>query len=251
MAQVQAHDGDGSSSAVPEVVVVSPTFNEVENVPLLAEAVLGVSPDYHLLIVDDSSPDGTSELTEELGASEPRIGLLRRARREGYGPALAAGLSAGLAMGARQVVQMDADGSHDAQYIPDLVGALDRGADVAIGSRYIPGGSIRDWPLSRRALSRAANLYVGAVLDMPVLDNTSGFRAFRAETLRRCDPRRVEVRGYAFHIEFLSHILGAGMTAEEVPIVFTDRALGQSNLSWPNVFESVLNPWRIRFGSRG
>ena len=229
---------------------MSPTYNEVDNVPMLADAVLGISPGYHLLIVDDSSPDGTSELTAELSACEPRITLLQRPLREGYGRALAAGLSAALQTGAPRIVQMDADGSHDAQFIPDLVAALDRGADVAIGSRYIPGGGIRHWPLSRRMLSRGANLYINAILGLPVRDNTSGFRAFRAGTLQRCDPRRVRALGYAFHTEYLSHVLREQLTPVEVPIQFTDREIGSSNLSLKVVAESVVNPWRIRLSRR-
>jgi len=234
------------AAATPQVVVVSPTYNEVDNVERLADAVLGTSPGYHLLVVDDSSPDGTSELTASLSAAEPRIELLQRHRRRGYGPAVASGLVAALSAGAPRIVMMDADGSHEARYIPDLVDALDRGADIAIGSRYVSKGGIRRWPLSRRMLSRGANMYIGAVLDLPVRDNTSGFRGFRARTLQRCDPRLVRARGYAFHIELLSLILGAGLTAEEVPIQFTNRTRGRSNLSLEIIVESVINPWRIR-----
>jgi len=242
-----ASDDAAPPGGEPSVVIVSPTYNEADNVGPLAQAVLSLSPGYHLLVVDDSSPDGTSERTAELGASEPRIHLLQRTRRDGYGPALAAGLWAALQTGAPRVVMMDADGSHDAVYIPDLVAALDRGADVAIGSRYIPGGGIQNWPLRRHLLSRGANAYVNAILDIPVRDQTSGFRAFRADTLRRCDPRRVRARGYAFHYEYLSHVHAAGLTPVEVPIMFANRERGTSKLSMAVIVESVIKPWRVRW----
>jgi dolichol-phosphate mannosyltransferase len=236
----------GDSGAV---VVVSPTYNEVDNVEALAEGVLSSSPRFQLLIVDDNSPDGTSELTRELSRKEPRVKLLHRERREGYGRAIAAGLRAALGEGVPYVVTMDADGSHDTEAISSLVSVLER-ADMVIGSRYVPGGGIRRWPWRRRVLSRGANAYVDRVLSLPVKDCTSGFRGFRAETLRRCDPAAVEANGYAFLIEHLFRVARAGLTIEEVPIQFTDRERGSSNLTLDVFVESVLNPWRIRRSSR-
>ena len=234
----------------PGVVVVAPTYNEADNIAPLADAVLRLSPDYCLLVVDDSSPDGTSERVAELSASNPRIRLLQRPQREGYGRALAAGLAAAARTRARRIVMMDADGSHDPASIPHIVEALDCGADTVVGSRYIEGGGTRNWSFPRRMLSRGANHYSRWVLDLPVRDYTSGFRGFRAETLHLCDPRRVHAKGYAFHIEFLHHILLSGMTAVEVPIQFTERASGRSKLSWKILTEAVVVPWRIRLARR-
>lgn len=236
--------------AAGAVYVVSPTYNEVDNVGALAAGVTAASPRFELLVVDDDSPDGTSERTRELGRDEPRVKLLHRPEREGYGRAIAAGLQAALEAGARYVVTMDADGSHDTAAIGSLVSALDR-ADMVIGSRYVPGGGIRRWPWRRKILSRGANAYVDRVLSLPVKDCTSGFRGFRAETLRRCPPEEVQANGYAYLIEHLYRIARTGMTIEEVPIQFTDRERGSSNLTLGVVVESVLNPWRIRRSLRG
>lgn len=233
-----------------ETLVISPTFNEVANVDALADGVLALDPSIHLMVVDDSSPDGTADRVRLRAQIDPRVHLLLRTHREGYGRAVAAGLAAGLEMGARRVLQMDADGSHDTSAIPSLIQGLEDGADMVIGSRYIPGGGIGQWPLRRRLLSRGANVYVDRVLGLPVRDCTSGFRGFHAETLRRCGPQRIRAQGYAFLIEHLYHVVRAGLQVREVPILFTDREAGTSNLSLRVFAESVINPWRIRLSYR-
>ncbi len=230
------------------MTVVSATYNEVANVTPLAAGVLEAVPHAHLLVVDDSSPDGTGERVARLARDDPRIGLLLRPHREGYGRAVAAGLEAALAAGARRIVMMDADGSHDPAAIPRLLSALEDGADMVIGSRYVEGGGIRRWSRRRRVLSRCANVYVDRVLGLPVRDCTSGFRAFRASTLGRCRPGEVRARGYAFLIEHLDRVVHAGLGVTEVPIWFTDREQGSSNLTWRVFIESVVNPWRVRAG---
>ncbi len=235
----------------PQTLVISPTFNEAANVDALADGVLALDPSIHLMVVDDSSPDGTAERVRQRAEADPRVHLLLRAHREGYGRAVAAGLAAGLEMGARRVLQMDADGSHDTAAIPQLIDALDGGADMVIGSRYIPGGGIGQWPLRRRLLSRGANVYVDRVLGLPVRDCTSGFRGFNASTLQRCSPERIRAQGYAFLIEHLYHVVRADLQVREVPILFTDREAGSSNLSFRVFAESVVNPWRIRLSYRG
>jgi len=233
------------------VVVISPTFNEVENVDALMDGILALPSRFRLIIVDDSSPDGTADVVRRRAEREPRIGLLLRPQREGYGRAVTAGLIDALEQeGAQIVVQMDADGSHDPAVVQELVAAIEGGADMAIGSRYIPGGGVRDWPLHRRLLSRGANAYVHRVLGVTPKDCTAGFRAFRAETLHQCDPRDVKAGDYAFLVEFLVRLSNTGIRIVEIPILFTERRAGRSNLSWKAFTESVVNPWRIRLRNR-
>jgi dolichol-phosphate mannosyltransferase len=232
------------------VIVISPTYNEVGNVDALVDGVLAHPPRYRLVVVDDRSPDGTGERVERRAASEGRVSLLSRPRRQGYGRAVAHGLMYAVELGAAVVVQMDADGSHDPAVLPALVAAVEEGgADVAIGSRYVPGGAIEGWARRRRVLSRGANGYVRTVLSMPAHDCTAGFRAYRAPWLRRCDPREVRAGDYAFLIEYLHRLGREGARVAEVPITFTERRSGRSNLSVRAVVESVVNPWRIRFGA--
>ena len=234
----------------PRVVVISPTYNEADNVHALADGVLAQPGDLSLLVVDDSSPDGTGDRVLARAANDPRIGLLTRPGKEGYGRAVCAGLVEALDRGADVVVQLDADGSHDPAVIPCMLDAIAAGFDVVIGSRYVPGGGIRRWPPRRKILSRGANAYVDRVLGLPVRDCTTGFRAFTADALRRCDPREVRASGYAFLIEHLYLADQADLRIEEVPIVFTDREEGESSLTWSVFTESVVNPWRIRLSRR-
>lgn len=231
----------------PPVVVISPTYNEVGNVDALIDGVLAHPLRYRLVVVDDDSPDGTGERVRRRAAVDPRLGLLSRSRRQGYGRAVADGLTHAVALGAAVVVQMDADGSHDPAALPALVETIEQGgADVAIGSRYVPGGAIEGWTRHRRVLSRGANAYVRTVLSMPAHDCTAGFRAYRAEWIRRCDPRDVRAGDYAFLIEYLHQLGRAGARVAEVPITFTERRSGRSNLSVRAFVESVFNPWRVR-----
>ncbi len=232
------------------VIVISPTYNEVDNVDALMDGILALPERFRLIVVDDSSPDGTADVVRRRGEREPRVGLLLRPQREGYGRAVTAGLMHALDEGAQIVVQMDADGSHDPAVVAELVEAIEGGADMAIGSRYIPGGGVQDWPIHRRLLSRGANAYVHRVLGVTPKDCTAGFRAFRAETLRRCDPREVKAGDYAFLVEFLVRLSRTGIRIVEIPILFTERRAGRSNLSWKAFTESVVNPWRIRLRNR-
>jgi len=231
----------------PLVVVISPTFDEVGNVDALIDGVMAHPPRYRLVVVDDRSPDGTGERVAQRASANGRVSLLSRPQRKGYGRAVADGLNHALGMGAAVVVQMDADGSHDPAVLPALVEAIEEdGADVAIGSRYVPGGAIEGWARHRRVLSRGANAYVRTVLSMPAHDCTAGFRAYRAEWIRRCDPRDVRAGDYAFLIEYLHQLGRAGARVAEVPITFTERRSGRSNLSVRAFVESVVNPWRVR-----
>ena len=219
------------------VTVVLPTYNERENLGALAGAV--VEHGYRLLVVDDASPDGTGTLADRLASDHPLISVLHRERKEGLGPAYAAGFAVALGGGAAAVCEMDADFSHDPADLPRLVGALDEGADLAIGSRYVPGGSTPDWPLRRRWLSRGGNRYARVMLGIGVRDITAGYRAYRSELLRMLDAGTCEASGYGFQIEMAWRAVRQGAKVVEVPIVFRDRIHGESKMHGRIVAEAM------------
>lgn len=219
------------------VTVVVPTYNERENLPHLAAAVL--LHGYSLLIVDDGSPDGTGRIADELAADIDRVQVVHRATKEGLGPAYAEGFDRALSDGAAVVVEMDADFSHNPADLPRLVAAIDAGADVAIGSRYVPGGSTPDWPPHRRLLSRGGNIYARTMLGIPIRDATAGFRAFRAEALVQLPYRHAQASGYGFQVEMAWRAHQAGLDIREVPIVFRDRQRGSSKMGMPIVLEAM------------
>jgi dolichol-phosphate mannosyltransferase len=219
------------------VTVVIPTFNEVDNLPRLVPAVR--SHGYRVLIVDDASPDGTGRLADAMAREDPGIAVLHRPVREGLGPAYVAGFDRALEEGAGVVVEMDADLSHPPEALPDLVGAVERGADLAIGSRYVPGGSTPDWPWHRRLVSRAGNLYARTLLGLPVRDVTAGFRAYRASALALLDYATTQASGYGFQVEMTWRAARAGLRIVEIPIVFRDRTLGSSKMNGAIVVEAM------------
>lgn len=219
------------------VTVVIPTYNERENLPHLAAAVL--LHGYSLLVVDDDSPDGTGEVADSLARQFPRLAVIHRVRKEGLGPAYAAGFDRALAEGAEVVVEMDADFSHNPADIPRLVAAVEDGADLAIGSRYVPGGDTPDWPLPRRFISRGGNLYARLMLGVPIRDATAGFRAFRADALRSLPYRRARASGYGFQVEMAYRAYQSGLDIREIPIVFRDREEGTSKMGAGIVVEAM------------
>ena len=219
------------------VTVVIPTYNERENLSHIAAAV--THQGYKLLVVDDSSPDGTGELADRIAASESRMSVLHRRRKDGIGPAYAAGFDRALSQGAEIIIEMDADFSHDPADLPRLVAAIDDGADVAIGSRYVPGGSTPDWPLVRRLISRGGNLYARLMLGIQIRDATAGFRAFRADALRELPYRTAKSSGYSFQVEMAMRAVESGLTVVEVPISFRDRARGTSKMGMGIVIEAM------------
>ncbi len=227
------------------VTVVVPTYNERDNLPDLVAAIRGLG--YRVLIVDDASPDGTGELADELARSDPGVEVLHRPRKEGLGPAYAAGFDRVLAGGVDVVVEMDADFSHDPADLPRLVAAIDAGADLAIGSRYVPGGATPDWPLLRRWISRGGNLYARGMLGIPIRDATAGFRAFTADALRSLPYRSARASGYGFQVEMAWRAVSRGMRVVEVPIVFRDRRVGQSKMGIGIVAEAMwlVTRWGI------
>ncbi|MFE2559930.1 polyprenol monophosphomannose synthase [Streptomyces sp. NPDC059352] len=236
----------------PKTVVVVPTYNERDNLPVLAGLLADLPvPNLHLLVVDDDSPDGTGEIADKLAAETPdTIGVLHRGAKDGLGRAYLAGMARALDEGADIVVQMDADLSHPASAIPAMIDALTtENAAVVIGSRYVAGGSIAaDWPWFRRALSAWANIYVNAILRLRLKDATAGFKAWRAETLRALDLNSVHSNGYSFQVEMNHRAVRRGFTILEVPIRFEERGQGASKMSLGVQLESALTPWRLRFG---
>jgi dolichol-phosphate mannosyltransferase len=233
------------------VTVAIPTYNESENLPDISKAV--TVHGYRLLVVDDSSPDGTGELADRLATEDPLISVLHRPNKEGLGPAYAAGFDKALAEGAEIVIEMDADFSHDPADLPHLVRAIDEGADLAIGSRYVPGGSTPDWPVSRRLISKGGNLYARIMLGIPTRDATAGFRAFRAEALRALPYRDAQASGYAFQVEMAMRAHETGLRVVEVPISFRDRTRGTSKMGSGIVMEAMrlVTVWGWQRAVRG
>lgn len=229
-----------------QVTVVVPTFNERENLAHLISAV--IHQGYRLLVVDDSSPDGTGDLADRLASAEPGVSVLHRRRKEGLGRAYADGFDRAIADGAEIVVEMDADFSHDPLDLPRLVSAVEAGADLAIGSRYVEGGATPDWPLLRRLISRAGNLYARVLLGVPVRDMTAGFRAFRVASLRSLRYRETEATGYGFQVEMAWRAHRAGMRIIEVPVSFRDRTRGESKMGTDVVLEAMrlVTVWGLR-----
>lgn len=232
---------------VPAVVVV-PTFQEAANIGVYLQAMRAAVPDIDILVVDDNSPDGTADLAEKAAAELGHIAVLHRPTKEGLGNAYRAGFARVLADGYDEIVQMDADLSHDPAAVQELRGALNRGADVTIGSRYVPGGSTPHWPVHRRLLSRWGNRYATALLGLDVRDATSGFRAYRAETLREIRFDTTKANGYAFQMEVARRLVAAGCNVIEVPITFVDRVRGTSKMSPAIMAESMLlaTGWGMR-----
>lgn len=230
-----------------KLLVVIPTYNEALNLPHLVPRLLAAEPGADLLVVDDGSPDGTGARADELAAGEPRMRVLHRDVKSGLGSAYRTGLGLGLDEGYDVLVEMDADLSHDPGVLPDLLAAV-RDHDVAIGSRYVPGGGVENWPLHRRVLSAGGNLYVRLLTGVPVHDATSGFRAYRAEVLEAIGLRSLRSEGYSFQLETALQAWLAGFRITEVPITFVERVAGASKISRTIVFEAMVRvvAWGVR-----
>ena len=228
------------------VLVIVPTYNERDTIGSIARAVR--SHGYDLLIVDDGSPDGTGDLADALAGDDEGVHVLHRNEKAGLGPAYAAGFERGLEMGAEILCEMDADFSHDPADLPRLVDAVRDGADLAIGSRYVPGGGTEGWPWHRQAISRGGNLYAALMLGIGVEDATAGFRAFRDTTVRKIDPSSGEASGYGFQVEMAWRTEEAGLRIEEVPITFRDRTHGESKMTMRIALEAMwlVTKWGIR-----
>jgi dolichol-phosphate mannosyltransferase len=226
--------------------VIIPTFNEAENVEAVVRATVAeleaLAPDgYRVLIVDDNSPDGTGAIADRLAEELAGVEVLHRARKEGLGQAYLAGFARALSGGAELIVEMDADFSHDPRYLADLLRAV-QSADVVLGSRYVPGGAVRDWGVLRRLISRGGGLYARLILRVDVHDLTGGFKCMRRAVLEAIDLESVRAEGYVFQIEVTYRAILAGFTVREVPIVFTDRTIGSSKMSARIALEAM---WRV------
>lgn len=222
------------------VAVVLPTYNEAENIERLLRELRRIVPDARLVVVDDSSPDGTGTIAERCAAELGSIDVVHRAVKDGLGNAYRFGFDRVISEGFDAVVTMDSDFSHDPDVIPAMLARLDDGADAVIGSRYVAGGGTRDWPVHRRLLSRWGNVYTGWILGVKVRDCTSGFRAYRSSTLAAIDPGTTRADGYAFLTELVVRLGRLGARIDEVPIVFVDRRYGTSKMSGRIVAESMV-----------
>jgi len=220
------------------VIVIVPTYNESENIRRITETVRALG--YDILIVDDGSPDGTGKMADGLSSADSGIMVLHRDKKSGLGPAYAAGFDHALEMGYEILCEMDADFSHDPGDLPRLVGAVEAGADLAIGSRYVPGGSTQGWPWYRKVLSRGGNIYASILLSISVRDATAGFRAFRDTTVRKIDPESCKSSGYGFQVEMTWRTEQAGLEIVEVPITFRDRVVGESKMNSMIALEAIL-----------
>lgn len=223
---------------VERVAVLIPTYNERENLPLIVARVRECVPDVDVVVLDDNSPDGTGQVADELAAADPKVTVIHRQGKEGLGAAYLAGFRWALDQGYDAVVEMDADGSHRPEDLPAMLEAA-KDADLVIGSRYVRGGTVVNWPLSRKAISMGGNLYIRAILGMPVNDATAGYRVYRAGTLRRIGLDDVESAGYVFQTDLTVRTVRAGLRVVEVPITFIEREIGESKMDGDVVKESM------------
>ncbi len=222
------------------VFVSVPTYNEAENIETLLRRLRAAVPDAHVLVLDDASPDGTADIADKIGAELGQVEVLRRPGKSGLGAAYRAGHAIGLARGFDVMVQIDADLSHQPEALPALLAAVEQGADLGLGSRYVEGGTIPHWPVYRLALSRWGCRYVNWVLGIHVADSTAGFRAYRASALRAIRFEETRANGYTFQIEMTYRLVRAGGRVVEVPITFTDRERGTSKMSTRIVAEAMM-----------
>lgn len=235
-------------------LVIIPTYNEIENIEAITRAVLDLPYDFHILIVDDNSPDGTGEIADRLAAADSRIHVLHREKKEGLGPAYIAGFQWGLAHVETQraapvlydiLFEMDADFSHRPEYLHDFMKAI-RDDDLVLGSRYISGVNVVNWPLGRLLISYFANRYSQIVTGLPVRDATGGFKCFRRKVLESIDLAKVMSTGYAFQIEMSMRAAARGFSIKEIPIIFYDRMKGTSKMSFHIAREAALMVWKLR-----
>ncbi|MCN9240659.1 polyprenol monophosphomannose synthase [Streptomyces sp. NPDC052051] len=244
------NDGDGTRAAdgqgrqfgpLGTALVIIPTYNEAENIKAIVGRVRSAVPEAHILVADDNSPDGTGKLADELAAEDEQVHVLHRKGKEGLGAAYIAGFRWGLEHDYGVLIEMDADGSHQPEELPRLLTALS-GADLVLGSRWVPGGRTVNWPRSRQVISRGGSLYSRLALGLPLRDITGGYRAFRRETLEGLGLAEVASQGYCFQVDLARRAVKAGYHVVEVPITFVERELGDSKMSRDIVVEAL---WRV------
>jgi dolichol-phosphate mannosyltransferase len=229
------------SSKSPRVLVSVATYNELENLPLLVDEMFAVAPQVEILVIDDNSPDGTGVWAKERSQSDPRVHVMHRAGKLGLGTATIAAMKYAIEHDYDYLLNLDADFSHHPRYIPALIAGMDQ-ADVMIGSRYCPGGGVKDWPLKRRLMSQGVNLYARTALGLKPGDCSGAYRCFRVDTLRKIDFSKIRSRGYSFQEEILWHLKRVGARFDETPIIFADRERGQSKI---NGKEALAALWII------
>jgi dolichol-phosphate mannosyltransferase len=239
----------GREVAQERVLVLLPTYNERENIEVALDGIAREQPGFEVLVIDDASPDGTGDLADARSRADPRVHVLHRPGKEGLGRAYVDGFTWALASDRRftHIFEMDADSSHDPRYLGPLLGACRRGADVALGSRYVPGGGIRNWGPHRRLLSRGGSLYARSVLGVPIRDLTGGFKCFQRHVLEALPLREIFTVGYGFQIELTYRALRKGFEVVEVPIIFPDRVRGTSKMSTRIFWEGLTSVWKLRF----
>ncbi|MFE0821764.1 polyprenol monophosphomannose synthase [Streptomyces sp. NPDC058847] len=244
------NDGDGTPAAAGQgrrfgplgtALVIIPTYNEAENIKAIVARVREAVPEAHVLVADDNSPDGTGKLADELAAGDDHVQVLHRKGKEGLGAAYLAGFHWGLVHGYGVLIEMDADGSHQPEELPRLLTAL-KGADLVLGSRWVPGGRVVNWPRSREIISRGGSMYSRLALDLPLRDITGGYRAFRRETLEGLGLDEVASQGYCFQVDLARRAIKAGYHVVEVPITFVEREHGDSKMSRDILVEAL---WRV------
>ncbi len=228
------------------VLVITPTYDERENLARFATALFDAAPEVSLLVVDDASPDGTGALADELAAADPRVSALHRPAKLGLGTAYLAGFREAIGRSVDVVVQMDADLSHDPRHLPAFFEAIDRGADVVLGSRSVEGGGVEGWGIGRHVLSKGGSLYARAILGVGVRDMTTGFKAYTRAALEALDLATIRSNGYSFQVETTYRALRKGLRVVEVPIVFVDRRAGHSKMSQRIFVEAIAEVWRLR-----
>jgi dolichol-phosphate mannosyltransferase len=235
------------SRSTPRTLIVTPTYNERDNLPRFLAEVRAAAPDAHILVVDDNSPDGTGALADEMAKKDDHVHVMHRAGKLGLGTAYMQAFQRGLAEGYDRFFEMDADLSHDARYLPDFLRALDEGADAVIGSRNIPGGGVEGWGVGRHLISKGGSTYSRVILGLDVHDLTSGYKAFTRRALEAVDLEAIQSNGYSFQIEMTYRLTLKGMKVAEVPIVFVDRRVGKSKMSRKIFLEAIGVVWKLRF----
>lgn len=225
-----------------KVLVITPTYNELESLPVTAKRLRESAPEVDLLIADDNSPDGTGQLADKLAADDDQIHVLHRPGKGGLGAAYIAGFRWGIERGYDVLVEMDADGSHRPEQLNLLLDAVKDGGDLVLGSRWVSGGSTVNWPLSRQILSRGGNLYIKLILGLPLGDATGGYRAYRKEVIEAIDLDTIQSQGYCFQVDLARRACDLGFDVREVPIQFVERELGDSKMSGDIVKEAL---WRV------
>ncbi|MFZ2175345.1 MAG: polyprenol monophosphomannose synthase [Rhodococcus sp. (in: high G+C Gram-positive bacteria)] len=243
-------DSGNQVAAHARTLVIIPTYNERENLGAIVARLHAALPETHVLVVDDGSPDGTGDVADTLAANDGagRIRVMHRTEKNGLGAAYIAGFHWGLDRGYSVLVEMDADGSHAPEQLHRLLDGVDAGADLVLGSRYVPGGTVVNWPKHRKWLSRGGNIYSRLALGVKISDITGGYRAYRREVLEKLDLEKIESHGYCFQVDLAWRAVRAGFVVREVPITFTERVIGESKMNGGIVREALLavTRWGLR-----